>query len=142
MVGRGSFLSVVDNSGARVVQCIGIPGTGNPKCAYTGDQITVTVKSLRKSAVALLSATHPGGKGGKTKKGVVRVTKGRVVKALIVRVKKEPSSACGFSDNAVVLRSAKGGLRGSRRTGPRASVPLYRKKQWKVVARGTHLLDR
>lgn len=146
MIRRGAYLNVVDNSGARVVQVIGIPGTGNPQRAYTGDMVTVAVKSLRKSAIALaIAAGQSGtgkGKGGKGKKGGPRVTKGSVAKAVLVRAKKEPRSDCYFADNAAVLRLAKGDPMGVRATGPRASNPLYHKARWKIALRSAQLLDR
>jgi large subunit ribosomal protein L14 len=136
------MLKVVDNSGARTVQCIGIPGSNNPKSAVTGDIITVAVKSLRKSAVAASSAQGSGGLKQKGKKGGLQVSKGSVRKALVVRTKKDPRGVCSFSENSVIRRNAKGEPRGSRISGPRLTYTLYKKKRWKAVARGRHLLDR
>jgi large subunit ribosomal protein L14 len=142
MIQRETILKVVDNSGARSAQCIGIPGSNNPKSAETGDIITVAVKTLRKSAVASLAAQASGGLKSKGKKGGLQVSKGSVMKALIVRTKKDPRGVCSFSENAVIRRNAKGEPRGSRISGPRLTYTLYNKKRWKAVARGRQLLDR
>lgn len=78
----------------------------------------------------------------KGKKGGLQVKKGSVVKALIVRTKKDPAGVCSFSENAVILRNNKGEPMASRITGPRRTNALYAKRRWKAVARGVNLLDR
>jgi len=45
MIQRGTYLNTADNSGAKLVQCIGIPGGAKKMHATVGDVITVTVKS-------------------------------------------------------------------------------------------------
>lgn len=136
MIIRESRLTVVDNSGARVVQCINIPGTNNPSVASVGDIITVSVKAVRKQA------SHGPASGAKgTKKGA-RVAAGSVRKALIVRTRKSPSGGVSFGDNGVILLNGKGEPLGTRLSGPRASDALHGKQRWKAVARGTHVLER
>lgn len=95
-------LLVADNSGARLVRCIGMKGI--PKVASIGRLLTVSIREAR-----------PGSK----------VKPGEKYKALLIRCKKEVGRADGryirFSDNACVLLNAELKPVGSRVTGP---VPL------------------
>ena len=68
MVQAMSYLNVADNSGAKRVQCIKVLGGTRHVSAGVGDRIVVTVKT------AIPSAT---------------VRKGTVVRAVIVRTRKE-----------------------------------------------------
>ena len=101
MIQQESRLKVADNSGAREVLCIRVLGGTRRRYASVGDIIVVSVKSVVPSS---------------------DVKKGAVSKALIVRTKKEIRRADGsyirFSDNACVLLSAAGDLRGTRIFGP------------------------
>lgn len=86
MVQKESRLIVADNSGAKEVQVIGIPGGTRKRFAYLGDRIKCSVKKA-----------SPGG----------QVKKGEVVDAIIVRTRKEcrrhDGSYIRFSDNAAVI---------------------------------------
>ena len=101
MIQTESKLTVCDNSGAREAKCIRVLGGTRRRYASVGDIIVVSVKSVVPSS---------------------DVKKGAVSKALIVRTKKEIRRADGsyirFSDNACVLLSASGDLRGTRIFGP------------------------
>ncbi|MFC2358095.1 50S ribosomal protein L14 [Porphyromonas endodontalis] len=101
MIQQESRLKVADNSGAREVLCIRVLGGTRRRYASVGDIIVVSVKSVVPSS---------------------DVKKGAVSKALIVRTKKEIRRADGsyirFSDNACVLLSTSGDLRGTRIFGP------------------------
>lgn len=101
MIQQESRLKVADNSGAREVLCIRVLGGTRRRYASVGDIIVVSVKSVVPSS---------------------DVKKGAVSKALIVRTKKEIRRTDGsyirFSDNACVLLSASGDLRGTRIFGP------------------------
>ena len=81
-----SMLNVADNSGAKVIQLIGIPGKGNRKFASLGEVITGVVKKA-----------IPYG----------QVQSGEVVKAVIVRTRKETRRKDGsyirFDENACVV---------------------------------------
>lgn len=85
MIQRQTTLQVADNSGAKKVMCIGIPGS-NRRFATLGDVITATVKAAASAGNA---------------------KKGEVVRSVIVRTKKEVRRKDGsyirFDDNAVVL---------------------------------------
>ena len=101
MVQAMSYLNVADNSGANRVQCIkGLGGTRHVS-AGGGDRIVVTVKT------AIPSAT---------------VSKGTVVRAVIVRTRKETRRNDGtyirFDDNACVLIDEDGNPSGKRIFGP------------------------
>lgn len=101
MIRQESRLTVADNSGAKEVLCIRVLGGTRKKSASVGDHIVVAVKHA-------LPASS--------------VKKGSVSKAVIVRTKKEVRRADGsyirFGDNAVVLLTATGELRGTRIFGP------------------------
>ena len=86
MIQKESYLDVADNSGAKKLQCIHITGSTRKRYAYLGDLITCSVKKA-----------IPGG----------MVKKGEVVKAVIVRSKKEfrrnDGSYIRFGGNAAVI---------------------------------------
>lgn len=86
MIQKESYLEVADNSGAKELQCIHIVGSTRKRYAYLGDTIVCSVKRA-----------IPG--------GVVK--KGEVVKAVIVRTRKEfmreDGSYIRFGDNAAVI---------------------------------------
>jgi len=101
MIQQESRLKVADNSGAKEVLCIRVLGGTGRRYASIGDTIVVSVKSA-----------SPSGE----------VKKGSVSKAVVVRTKKEirrqDGSYIRFDDNAVVLLSNQGELRGTRVFGP------------------------
>ena len=101
MLQRGSVLVPADNSGAKVLKLIGIPGS-NRKSARLGDIITVSVY-------------------GASSTGYVKDHS--IVKAVIVRTKKEVRRPDGsyirFDDNAAVIIDTKNkDMRGTRIFGP------------------------
>ncbi|NPA35098.1 MAG: 50S ribosomal protein L14 [Chlorobi bacterium] len=101
MIQRMTKLKVADNTGAREVMCIGILGESAKKFASVGDRIVVSVKK-----------TIPGSS----------MEKGKVVRAVIVRTKKEVRRKDGsyvrFDDNAVVLLNQADEPIGTRVFGP------------------------
>ena len=101
MIQVQTVLDVADNSGARKVQCIKVIGGSKRKVASVGDVVIVSIKKA-----------IPRGK----------VKKGDVMKALIVRTKKEihrkDGSAIRFDSNAAVLVSKDGEPIGTRIFGP------------------------
>jgi large subunit ribosomal protein L14 len=122
MIQQESRLGVADNSGAKEVLCIRVLGGTGKRYASIGDQIVVAVKSAL-----------PGGE----------IKKGSVAKAVIVRVKKEirrqDGSYIRFDDNACVLLSATGELRGTRIFGPVARE-LREKQYMKIVSLAPEVL--
>ncbi|MDC3115955.1 50S ribosomal protein L14 [Bacteroidota bacterium] len=101
MIQQESRLKVADNSGAREVLCIRVLGGTRKRYASLGDQIVGTVKD----------ATSSG-----------NVKKGQVVKAVIVRTKKERRRKDGsyirFDDNACVIIDENKQMKGTRVFGP------------------------
>ena len=101
MIQPRSMLKVADNSGARIIQCVNVPGGTGRRYAQLGDIIVGTVKKAEPRKL---------------------VKKHEVVKAVIVRQRKEfrrlDGSYIRFDDNAVVVL-AEGKLpRGGRVFGP------------------------
>ncbi|MBQ9177071.1 MAG: 50S ribosomal protein L14 [Bacteroidaceae bacterium] len=121
MIQVESRLTVADNSGAREVLCIRVLGGTRRRYATVGDIIVVAVKNVIPSS---------------------EIKKGTVSKALIVRTKKEVRRADGsyirFDDNACVLLSNTGEMRGSRIFGPVARE--LRAVNMKVVSLATEVL--
>jgi len=85
-----SMLNVADNSGAIVVQLIGIPAKGNRTFAYLGEVCTGVVKKAL-----------PHG----------QVKDGEVIRLILVRMRKETRRKDGsyirFDDNACVVLAGK-----------------------------------
>lgn len=101
MVQRGSFLNVADNSGAKRLQVINIPGHSFKKNAFVGDLLTC----------AVVGATSTG-----------MVKDHEVVSAVLVRASKERRRRDGsyvrFDDNSAVLVDKEKRPRGTRIFGP------------------------
>ncbi|MCP4214700.1 MAG: 50S ribosomal protein L14 [bacterium] len=116
MIQMQSRLKVADNSGAKEVMFIRALGGGIGKIASVGDIFTATVK-----------AAEPNSK----------IKKGSVVKAVVVRTKKEVRRKDGsyirFSDNAAVIIDAQGEPVGTRVFGPVARE-LRENKFMKIVS--------
>ena len=122
MIQQESYLKVADNTGAKEIKCIRVLGGSKRKYASIGD---VIVASVRKAA--------PGGS----------VKKGDVVKAVIVRTKKERRRADGsyikFDENAAVILKNDGDPRGTRIFGPVARE-LREKKFMKIISLAPEVL--
>ena len=122
MLQQESRLAVADNSGAREVLCIRVLGGTKKRYAGIGDVIVVTVKDAT-----------PGG----------NVKKGAVVKAVVVRTKKEIRRADGsyirFDDNACVILNNAGEMMGTRIFGPVARE-LLEKQYMKIVSLAPEVL--
>ncbi len=101
MIQQETRLKVADNSGAREVLCIRVLGGSGRRYASVGDVIVATVKEA-----------IPGG----------TVKKGEVVKAVVVRTRKENRRPDGsyirFDENACVIINDQQQPRGTRIFGP------------------------
>tara|TARA_B100000795_G_C22702910_1_gene400379 strand:- start:193 stop:561 length:369 start_codon:yes stop_codon:yes gene_type:complete len=101
MIQQESRCKVADNSGAKEALCIRVLGGTKKRYASIGDKIVVSIKKAM-----------PAG----------NVKKGTVVKAVVVRTAKEVRRSDGsyirFDDNAIVLLTATGEMRGTRIFGP------------------------
>ncbi len=122
MIQVESRLRVADNTGAREILCIRIHGGSRRRYASVGDIIVGTVKQAT-----------PGGS----------VKKGDVVRAVVVRTKKEFGRKDGtyiaFDENAAVLIDNQGNPRGTRIFGPVARE-LREKNFMKIVSLAPEVL--
>ena len=101
MIQNETRLRVADNTGARELLCIRVMGGSRRRYAGVGDVIVAAVKTA-------------------TPQGAVK--KGEVVKAVVVRTRKEYGREDGtyiaFDENAAVIIDAGGNPRGTRIFGP------------------------
>ena len=122
MLQQESRVKVADNTGAKELLTIRVLGGSGRRYAGLGDVIVATVKDA-----------IPGG----------NVKKGEVVKAVIVRTKKETRRADGsyikFDENAAVLLKADGDPRGTRIFGP-VGRELRDKKFMKIISLAPEVL--
>ena len=101
MIQNYTRLKVADNTGAKQIMCIGIPGGTRRRYASIGDIIVATVKR---------AVPH----------GMVK--EGELVKAVVVRVAKPyrrlDGSYVRFDDNAAIILGERNNPKGSRIFGP------------------------
>ena len=101
MIQQESRLTVADNSGAKEILCIRVLGGTKKRYASVGDKIVGTVKQAMPSA---------------------NIKKGQVVKAVVIRTRKEVRRPDGsyirFTDNACVIIDENGQMKGTRVFGP------------------------
>ena len=122
MIQMQTNLDVADNSGARRVQCIKVLGGSHRTIAHVGDVIVVSIKEA-----------IPRGK----------VKKGDVMKAVVVRVRKDirrpDGSVIRFDRNAAVLINNQQEPVGTRIFGP---VPreLRAKNHMKIISLAPEVL--
>ena len=122
MIQAESVLDVADNSGARKVLCIKVLGGTRRKYASIGDIIVVSVKEAIPNA---------------------KVKKGDVMKAVVVRVRKDirrpDGSVIRFDRNAAVLINNQAEPVGTRIFGP---VPreLRAKNHMKIISLAPEVL--
>ncbi len=94
-------LRVADNSGAREIQCINVPGGTRRHYASVGDIIVASVKEAQPNSA---------------------VRKGDVVRAVVVRVvkpyRRPDGSYIRFDENAAVILTERDMPRGTRIFGP------------------------
>jgi large subunit ribosomal protein L14 len=122
MIQAETKLTVADNSGARSVYCIKVLGGSRRRYAGIGDIIVVTVKEAIPNA---------------------KVKKGDVLKAVVVRTKKEirrpDGSYIRFDDNSAVLINNQREPLGTRIFGPVARE-LRAKRFMKIVSLAPEVL--
>ncbi|ACL68888.1 50S ribosomal protein L14 [Halothermothrix orenii] len=122
MIQAESRLRVADNTGARELLCIRVLGGSRKRYAGVGDIIVATVKEA-----------IPDG----------MVKKGEVVKAVVVRTKKETRRPDGsyikFDENAAVLIDKANNPRGTRIFGPVARE-LREKNFMKIISLAPEVL--
>jgi large subunit ribosomal protein L14 len=122
MIQAESRLTVADNSGAKVLYCIKVLGGSKRRYAGVGDIVVVSVKEAIPNA---------------------KVKKGDVMKAVIVRTKKEirrnDGSYIRFDDNSAVLISQNKEPIGTRIFGPVARE-LRAKRFMKIISLAPEVL--
>ena len=122
MIQQESRLKVADNTGAKELLTIRVLGGSNRRYAGLGDVIVATVKDA-----------IPGG----------NVKKGDVVKAVVVRTKKETRRPDGsyikFDENAAVILKNDGEPRGTRIFGP-VGRELREKRFMKIISLAPEVL--
>ncbi len=122
MIQAESRLTVADNSGAKVLYCIKVLGGSKRRYAGVGDVVVVSVKEAIPNA---------------------KVKKGDVMKAVVVRTKKEirrnDGSYIRFDDNSAVLISGNKEPIGTRIFGPVARE-LRAKRFMKIISLAPEVL--
>ena len=122
MIQEYTLLNIADNSGAKTAQCIRVLGGTRRRYARVGDVVVAAVKS------AIPNGT---------------VKKGQVVKAVIVRTRKEyrrkDGSYIRFDDNAAVLITGTKEPIGTRIFGPVARE-LRAKRFMKIISLAPEVL--
>ncbi len=122
MIQQESRLKVADNTGARELLCIRVLGGSRRRYASVGDIIVATVKQAIPNSP---------------------VKKGEVVRAVVVRTRKElrrrDGSYIRFDDNAAVLLSDAANPRGTRIFGPVARE-LREKQFMKIISLAPEVL--
>lgn len=122
MIQSETRLTVADNSGAKEVYCIKVLGGSKRRYASIGDIIVVSVKEAIPNS---------------------KVKKGDILKAVVVRTKKEIGRADGsyirFDDNSAVLLSTSMEPVGTRIFGPVARE-LRAKKYMKIISLAPEVL--
>jgi large subunit ribosomal protein L14 len=115
-------LRVADNTGAKSIMCINVPGGTGKRYVRVGDIIVATVKEAT-----------PG--------GVVK--KGEVVRAVVVRTAKPYRRSDGshirFDENAAVILTDKNNPKGTRIFGPVARE-LREKNFMKIISLAPEVL--
>ncbi len=122
MIQQETYLEVADNSGARRIQCIRVLGTGQKFVGGVGDIIVAAVKDAIPHAA---------------------IQKGEVVKAVIVRTRKEinrrDGSSIRFDSNAAVILNNQNEPQGTRVFGPVARE-LRDKRFMRIVSLAPEVL--
>ncbi len=122
MIQTETRLTVADNSGAKELYCIKVLGGSKRRYAGIGDIIVVSVKEAIPNA---------------------KVKKGDIVKAVIVRTKKEVARPDGsmirFDDNSAVIINPSNEPVGTRIFGPVARE-LRAKKFMKIISLAPEVL--
>ncbi|MEE8582742.1 MAG: 50S ribosomal protein L14 [Dehalococcoidales bacterium] len=122
MIQSYTRLKVADNTGARQIMCINVPGGTRKKQARIGDIIVATVKRATPEAV---------------------VKQGTVIRAVVVRTAKPyrrpDGSHIKFDENAAVILDEKNNPMGTRIFGPVARE-LRDKNYTKIISLAPEVL--
>jgi len=109
MIQNGTYVNVVDNSGAKTALCIKVLSGFRRRYGNIGDTIMVSIKSLRVK-----------------RRSVSKTKKGEIYKAVIIRTKSTKTFFSGdnicFFENSIVLLNKQNKFLGTRIFG---SVPRF-----------------
>ena len=115
MIQQQTKLKLMDNSGARLAQCIKTLNGFNRTYSYSGDLILISIKKLRL---------------------VRKVKTGEMYFAIITRTKKQTNfkdgSSSKYNNNVIILLNSKKKVLGTRLFGP-VSRNLRKKKFLKIL---------
>lgn len=127
MIQKGTYLNVIDNSGAKLVGCIQVKKGFKKRYASIGDIVIVSIKALRNK-----------------RRSTSKVKKGEVVKALIVRTKVNindySKKSINFFENSVILLSNNNKPIGTRIFGVLPKFFRYT-KHFKIVSLSAGLIS-
>ena len=122
MIQLETRLNVADNSGAKKIKCFKVLGGSRKRYGYIGDIIVASVKDAIPNSP---------------------IKKGEIVKAVIVRTRKEKKRKDGtyirFDDNAAVIIDVQKNPRGTRIFGPVARE-LREKQFTKIISLAPEVL--
>ncbi len=122
MIQTYSRLKIADNTGAREIMCINIPGGTRKRYAKVGDIVVASVKKA-----------IPGGSA----------KKGDVVRAVVIRTsspyRRPDGSYIKFDENAAVILTDKNNPKGTRIFGPVARE-LREKNYTKIISLAPEVL--
>jgi large subunit ribosomal protein L14 len=122
MIQHMTRVKVADNTGAKSIMCINVPGGSRKRYASVGDIIVASVKEAT-----------PGG----------AVKRGEVVRAVVVRTAKSyrrpDGSSIRFDENAEVILTDKNNPKGTRIFGPVAHE-LRQKNFMKILSLAPEVL--
>lgn len=112
MIQKGTYLTIVDNSGGKEACCIHVKNGFQRRYASIGDLIIVSIKSLRKKF-----------------KINSKIKKGEIYTALVVKTKTTKKNVFGntnfFFENSIILLNKQNKLVGSRVFG---ALPTFFRK--------------
>jgi len=112
MIQNNTVLNIIDNSGAKIAECIKVYSGYKRRYAAAGDTILVTIKSLRSK-----------------RRSISKIKKGELYKALVIRTKSKKTLANGdsisFKENSAILLTKQNKFVGTRIFG---AVPKVFKK--------------
>ena len=118
-------LKIKDNTGVKIGQCIKIY---KKPVGTIGDIILISVKNLRLN---------------KNKRKKIKITKGNLLKALIIQTKYSVKNTIGnyikFDNNSAIILNNQNKFMGTRILGPITSE-LKKKKQFKILYLSSNIL--
>jgi large subunit ribosomal protein L14 len=136
MIQQESRLKVADNTGAKEILCIRVLGGSGRRYASIGDVIVATVKDAIPGGAVIVATVKDAIPGG-------AVREGEVVKAVVVRVKKQKRRPDGsyirFDENAAVIINEQQNPRGTRIFGP-VGRELREKRFMKIISLAPEVL--